>query len=85
MRAKDGEPGRAPHLRGERQVCLYLLYICLDHGATLSLMQSGQMAALCLADACDSNSHHGQLQMRKKSYENEADTPTSPGRRNIAN
>ena len=47
---------------------IYLSYFCLGYGANLCRVQNGQMAALCVAIVCDSNTHHGPLQTRRKSY-----------------
>ena len=63
-----GEPEQAPHLR-ERRVCLYLSYI-RSQGQFMPKCKVDKMAALCVAVVCDSNTCHGQLQTRRKSYIN---------------
>ena len=64
-----GEPERAPHLRGERSIYISIYRTSLATGAFYAGCKMDKMAALCAADACDSNTRNGQLQTRRNLYE----------------
>ena len=94
-----GEPERAPHLRGERRVRLFIyiyIYIYLSyvlgHGANLYRVQNGQDGRP-LRSHCVRLKHSPRTASKgKEILRNETDTPTTPsgkdtgiGRRNHVN
>ena len=65
-----GEPWASPTLTSFASAAS--IYICMHRTydlAYVSIWRMDKMAALCVAIVCDSNTHHGQLQTRRKWYE----------------